>query len=205
MSWLRFLRRAGRDAECARELESYLAIETDDNIARGMPPVAARAAALRKLGNATRVREEIYDMHTIGPLDSVWQDLRHAVRVLTREKAFAAAAILSGRFAARRLRATQQAIGGDDMVIPSTAVDDDEVIAIGIENIEVAPNASHLGARPGRHLLVEDPVAEGLRRFYLGGALGQPDLHLAGDQLDRQALLKSRQSHLPKRPPFLLS
>ena len=95
MSWLRFLRRSRRDADCARELESYLAIETDDNIARGMVPAAARAAAIRKLGNPTRVREEIYDMHTIGPLESLWQDLRHAYRVLLREKAFAAAAILS--------------------------------------------------------------------------------------------------------------
>ena len=95
MSWLRFLRRSRRDAECARELESYLAIETDDNIARGMTPGAARAAAMRKLGNPTRVREQVYDMHTISPLESLWQDLRHAFRVLMREKAFAAAAILS--------------------------------------------------------------------------------------------------------------
>jgi predicted permease len=95
MSWLRFFRRSTRDADVTRELESYLTIETDDNIARGMNADEARAAAVRKLGNLTRVREQVYDMHTIGPLDALSRDLAHAVRVLRRDKAFATAAILS--------------------------------------------------------------------------------------------------------------
>ena len=36
MSWTRFFRRSRWDDERARELEAHLAIETDDNIARGM-------------------------------------------------------------------------------------------------------------------------------------------------------------------------
>src|SRR5918995_4802097 len=95
MGWLRFLKRSRRDADCAREIESYLAIETDDNVARGMSPQDARDAAIRKFGNPTRVREEVYVMHSIGPADGLWQDVRYAIRVLAREKAFAAAALLS--------------------------------------------------------------------------------------------------------------
>jgi putative ABC transport system permease protein len=95
MGWLRFLKRSRRDADCAREIESYLAIETDDNVARGMSLQDARDAAIRKFGNPTRVREEVYAMHSIGPADSLWQDVRYAIRVLAREKAFAAAALLS--------------------------------------------------------------------------------------------------------------
>ena len=57
----RFFRRRHWDDERARELEAYLAQEIDDNLARGMTPDQARAAAHRKLGNATRIREEIYD------------------------------------------------------------------------------------------------------------------------------------------------
>ena len=36
MSWTRFFRRRYWDEERARELEAYLEIETDENIARGM-------------------------------------------------------------------------------------------------------------------------------------------------------------------------
>jgi len=64
MSWRRFLRRAKWDRERLEEIESYLQIETDENIARGVPDREARAAACRKLGNSTLIREEIYDMNT---------------------------------------------------------------------------------------------------------------------------------------------
>src|SRR5262249_10838843 len=77
------------------ELEAYLAQETDDNIARGMSPDAARAAARRKLGNVTRIREEIYDMNSLGWLESIWQDVRYGGRLLRRNPTFAVVAILT--------------------------------------------------------------------------------------------------------------
>jgi len=95
MSWMKFFRRGRRDEEAAREIASYIAIETDDNIARGMPPQAAHDAAVRKFGNATRVREEIYWMNSIRPLDTLWQDLKFGARLLRRDKGFAVAAVLS--------------------------------------------------------------------------------------------------------------
>ena len=95
MSWTRFFSRSRRDADAAREIASYIRIETDDNIARGMSPQAAHDAAARKFGNATRVSEDIYWMNTIRPLDTMWQDLKYASRLLKRDKGFAAAAILS--------------------------------------------------------------------------------------------------------------
>jgi putative ABC transport system permease protein len=95
MSLTRFFRRGAWDDERAKELEDYLAIETDDNIARGMNPADARDAARRKLGNATAIREEIYQMNTLAFFDNAWRDLRHGARLLRMNPGFAAVAILS--------------------------------------------------------------------------------------------------------------
>ena len=95
MSWRRFLRRAGWDRERSAEIESYIQIETDENVARGMTPADARAAARRKFGNATDVREEIYRMNTLAFLDALARDARHGLRALRKNPAFTVAALLT--------------------------------------------------------------------------------------------------------------
>jgi predicted permease len=95
MGWRRFLRRAQWDHERANELESYVQIETDENIAKGMSSAEAREAAQRKLGNTLRIREEIYRMNTIGFLDSLGRDLRYALRGMQRRPGFTAAVVLT--------------------------------------------------------------------------------------------------------------
>ncbi|CAN5676344.1 ABC transporter permease [soil metagenome] len=95
MGWFRFVHRARWDAQRAEELRDYLAREIDDNIARGMSPDAAAHAAHRKLGNATLIREEIYDMNTLRFMDTIGQDLRYGLRLLRRNPTFAIVAILT--------------------------------------------------------------------------------------------------------------
>jgi putative ABC transport system permease protein len=95
MSWLRYLRRTKWDAERARELEAHLLIETEENIARGMAPEEARFAAARKLGNQTLIREVIYKMNSIGFLETLWQDLRFGLRMMTKAPGFAAIAVVT--------------------------------------------------------------------------------------------------------------
>src|SRR6266545_731829 len=95
MRFRRFWQRRQRDEDLAREVESYLAHEMDENIARGMSPDAARNAARRKFGNPTAVREVVYEMNSLRLVESVWQDVRHGIRQLRHNPGFALTAILS--------------------------------------------------------------------------------------------------------------
>jgi putative ABC transport system permease protein len=95
MSWMRFFGRERWDKERERELQAYLEIETEENIARGMTPEEARYAARRKLGNATQIREEIYRMNSLTFIESFWQDVRTGARMLRKNAGFAVVAILT--------------------------------------------------------------------------------------------------------------
>ena len=95
MGWLRIVRRRYWDDERARELEAHIAHEVDLNVARGMTGEAARTAAMRKLGNPTLIREEIYDMNSFAFLESLGQDLRYGGRLLRRNPTFAIVAIVT--------------------------------------------------------------------------------------------------------------
>ena len=88
MGLSRFLLRRRWDDERARELQDYLAHEIDDNLARGMNGDEAARAAHRKLGNVTRIREEIYEMNSLQLLDTIWQDLRYAVACSSATRRF---------------------------------------------------------------------------------------------------------------------
>ena len=88
MGWSRFLRRRHWDEVRTREIEAYLEIETEENMARGMPFEQARQAAHGKLGNPTLIREEIYQMNSIKVFEIVYQHLRHALRTLGKSPTF---------------------------------------------------------------------------------------------------------------------
>src|SRR6266508_6940479 len=95
MSWRRFLRRQQRDEELAHEIESYLGHEIDEGLARGMTQEQARRAALRKFGNTTRVRDVVYEMHTLNAMDTFLRDIRYGMRQLRLNPGFCFTAILS--------------------------------------------------------------------------------------------------------------
>ncbi len=95
MNWRRFLHRAQADAEQQQELDSYIEITAEEYVAQGMTAEEARRAAQRKLGNLTRIREEIYEMNTATFFEGTLQELRHSARMLRLSPAFSITAILT--------------------------------------------------------------------------------------------------------------
>lgn len=77
------------------EIGEYLEHETDENIARGMSPEAARPAAIRKFGNVTRVKEDARGVWTAVWLEQWLQDAGYGWRMLRRNPAFSAAVVLT--------------------------------------------------------------------------------------------------------------
>jgi putative ABC transport system permease protein len=59
-----------------RDIREHIAIETQDNIERGMSPQDARYAALRKFGNVTLVMEETHEVWSFVWLEQLAQDIR---------------------------------------------------------------------------------------------------------------------------------
>ena len=95
MKWSRFWQRSRRDAELQQELAAYLEQETADRIAAGTPPEEARWAAQRKLGNVTRIREDLYEQNSVVTAESLWRDVLYALRLFRRSPGFSLIAILS--------------------------------------------------------------------------------------------------------------
>jgi predicted permease len=94
VSLRRFFHRARRDFDHAAEFQAHLTLEIDDNLARGMSPDEAHAAAYRKFGSPTSIREDVYTMNSIGLLETASRDLRYGARMLRANPGFSAAAIL---------------------------------------------------------------------------------------------------------------
>jgi predicted permease len=157
MGVLKYLRRGRRDEDAAREIASYIAIETDDNIARGMTPQAAHDAAVRKFGNATRVREEIYWMNTIRPVDTLWQDLKFAMRLLLRDKGFAVAAILSLGLGIGANTAIFQLL--DAVRLRTLPVEHPEELV----EVRFRPGTSRMGSFNGRRPMLTYPLFDEIR------------------------------------------
>jgi predicted permease len=159
VSWIRFFRRRYWDEERARELESYLDIETADNIGRGLSPPEARRAAYRKLGNPTRIREEIFHMNTLGLAETVAQDLRYGARLLRRNPLFAAVAILTLALGTGANTAIFQLVNA--VRLRTLPVENPhELVEIAIETHDKGRIGRFTGGRPR----LSHPVYEHIRR-----------------------------------------
>ncbi len=86
--WHTLFRRSRVDADIAEEIESHLAMRADLERQAGLTAADAHASARRRFGNATLVREDARRFHLVPFLESILQDLGHALRQLRRNPSF---------------------------------------------------------------------------------------------------------------------
>lgn len=185
MGWSRFLRRSFWDRERAREIETYIEIETVENVARGMPFEEARRAARRKLGNPTLILEEIYRMNSIGFVETLWQDLRFGARLLRLSPGFTTIAILSLALGIGANTAIFQLL--DAVRLRSLPVRNPQELA----EVRVAGSTNVIGVSNGWNAAITNPLWEQIRQhqqvFSGVFAWGDDDFRIGGGAQARRA------------------
>ena len=86
--------RANVDRDIEAELKSHIEMRIEDNVAAGMSAHEARRDALVRFGNRAATKEKVAGMDAALALDSIWSDLRFALRQLARSPGFALTAVV---------------------------------------------------------------------------------------------------------------
>jgi predicted permease len=79
----------------ADDLRDHIEHQTDENLARGMPPDEARRQARLALGNIALIEEDTRAVWVSRWLEDLRRDLRYALRIFRQSPAFAATAVVS--------------------------------------------------------------------------------------------------------------
>jgi predicted permease len=96
--WMRLvgsLRTGRADADFSAELESHIAMHTDDGLRAGLTPKEARRQALIRLGGAEQTHQAHRERRGLPWLESLLRDFAYGIRTLSKHRATTAAAVLS--------------------------------------------------------------------------------------------------------------
>ncbi len=90
-----FFEKDASNAELSDELQFHLERQTEENIASGMSPAMARAAAKASFGSVSGATEECYEARGGAWIEDFFQDLRYGLRTLLKQRSFSFVTVLT--------------------------------------------------------------------------------------------------------------
>lgn len=157
------LRKRSRvENEIDTELREHLAMCIDDNMARGMSREEAERDARRRFGNPTVMRERVSAEDTALGLESLWHDVRSALRIFSKSRGFAFVVVATLALGIGANTAIFQLL--DAVLLQSLPVKNPQELA----QVRVADMDKARGDVSGPYSVVTNPIWEKLREEHQG-------------------------------------